>query len=362
MDVNFIGHSSEVSYYDLELKNREGFRQALPIRAIKKIPSTSEVQPNHVNEVLIPIKKQDLDKSNDDDLEIKLSRSSTKDHINVINFFSNSDVDLKDLLRYRDVGLLAKFEQIYNDHFVSLPFSLKFREEGYMSDGIPNEIKKYFSDFISSTSYKKNIMGYIPAYSWYKDIEKLVEFYINSGIGSTTKGQGYNLIPLMVDYKGCNVDRFKLATSVLHEVKEKYLKEKVYLLYYAFSVGTPRLSKKSQKITVETKKAEKVLAKDFLLSFLGFDIIGSNYARQTNHKAKWHLPLPKEVGEFKQEDFFYHPTEDKRLQSEQKIKNLMNQNRYLNDISVKFNKDSELPLKEMQKRQQANSYIDSYNK
>jgi len=350
MDVSFIGHSSDISYYDLELKNRENFNQTLPIRAIKRFGGVPTPLVNHINEVLINIKKTDMDKSNDDALEPKLTRASTKDQINVINFFSNKDVELKDLLKYRDVGLLAKFEQMYNDHFVSLPFSLKFREEGYMSDGIPDEIKKYFSDFISSTTYKKNIMGYVPAYSWYKDIEKLIDFYISSGIGSTTKKQKYTLIPLMIDYKGCNVDRFKLATSVLHELKDKYLKDGVYLMYYAFSVGTPRLS----------KKPEKVLAKDFLLSFLGFDIIGSSHARQVNPKAKWHLPVPKEVGEFRQEDFFYHPTGDKRLPSEQKTRNLTKQNIYLNDISLKFNNNSELPNKELEKRQHAKTYINSY--
>ena len=57
----------------------------------------------------------------------------------------------------------------------------------------------------------------------------------------------------------------------MRQLKLKYLDEGFYLSYYGFGLGTPRVSEKKQINTT--------LAKEFLLSFLGFDIIGGSHTR-----------------------------------------------------------------------------------
>lgn len=358
MRVNINGVNSSTSFYNLEIQNVEGNSHLLPSRAFKKIPNISEKQ--HINEVVINIKKEYINKDTDNvELEDKLKRASTKDEVNIVTFFGNNDVELKDLIKYRDVGLLASFESLYNDHLVSIPFSFKFRQDGFGSEKINKEIMTYLDGFIGSTANKKNILGYVPAYSWYRDIESLVKFYSDE-LGSTSSKEKYTYVPLLIDYKSCNVDRFKRSTAILNELKRKYLKDNVYLLYYAFSVSTPRLTRKKNKEVKNSVILGKTLAKEFLLSFLGFDIIGSAHAKQLYNTQKAVPPEPKKVGEFKDQDFFYYPSSNKEFPNVQKIRNMEIQNDYLEKLSKTVAQDSELPAKELRKRKEASEYVQSY--
>lgn len=358
VNINNVNDPS-TSFYSLKIQNAEGDNHLLPARAFKKLQTN---QKQHINEVLINIKKEYIERGDIDNIELeeKLKRASTKNEINIITFFGSKDVELKDLIRNRDTGLLASFESLYNDHLVSIPFSLKFRQEGFESEKINNEIKMYMDDFIGSTAKKENILGYVPAYSWYKNIEDLVKFYVDK-IGSTSYGpEKFTYVPLLIDYKSSNVDRFRRSTAILNEMKRKYLKEGTYLLYYAFSVATPRLIRHKNNVVKNTVTFEKTLAKEFLLSFLGFDIIGSAHAKQLYDKQKAVPAEPKKVGEFKDSDFFYYPSKNKEFPLVQKIRNMEMQNNYLSELSNTVSKDGELPRKELRKRKEASEYVKSY--
>ncbi len=358
MRINVDEVASEVDFSALSIKNLEDVEQRLPSRAFKRVYGLSNAP--HINEVVLNVKREHIGKDADNsELEEKLKKASTKDEVNIVTFFGGKDVDLKDLLKYRDVGLLASFESLYNDHLVSLPFSLKFRQEDFESEKINKEIMTYLSDFIGSSKNKRNILGYVPAFSWYRDIEKLVEFYSDK-LGSKAYGTGnYTYVPLLIDYKSCNVDRFKRATIALNELKKKYMEGGYYLMYYGLGISTPRMGIKKQ-VNTNIKEYKETLAKEFLLSFLGFDIIGSSHAKPTYPRSRAIPPEPKRVGEFSKADFFYYPTKEMRLPQVQKVRNLEAQNEYLDTLSTGLIREREMPIDELRKRKDASDYVNSY--
>ena len=110
----------------------------------------------------------------------------------------------------------------------------------------------------------KNLFGYIPSYINYKDIGKFLKFYAGRfKLTVRDGGSVYNAIPVMIDFKRSLPDKFKRSVAFLHQIKMNYIKEEFYLIYYATNVGMPRLSIKKQES----------LAKEFMLSFLGFNRI-----------------------------------------------------------------------------------------
>jgi hypothetical protein len=355
VDYKLLEYNEEASYFSSQLSNKESDEKILPSRAFRK--TYSDFYGRYINEVLFPIKKEDLPKDMagyqlfDKHIEEKIRKKSLANKINIITFFGDKNLDLSDLSKFEDISLIAEFEQRYNDCLFSFPFTLKFREKEYLSENILAEVKAGYKDFSSSLK-STNLLGYVPAYISHRSIEDFIKIYLNSNCKIQTSSGSMNLVPLLIDCKNSNPETFKRTLVKLRRLKLDYLKEGYYLFYYGFSLGMPRIGGKTKK--------PKTLAKDFLLSFLGFDILGNSRAiarkvgggTQTEEKV---------VGKFSLNDFNYHSTKVLRTVAQKmKPENLSVQSDYLADLSTKLKSDREIALKELKTRNEADVYLQDY--
>ena len=169
---------------------------------------------------------------------------------------------------------------------------------------------------------------------------------INTPVGTL------NYVPLLIDCKNSLPDKFKRSLAKLRQLKLKYLDEGTYLSYYGFSLGTPRVSEKKQINTT--------LAKEFLLSFLGFDIIGGSRP-QIKAMGGGNAADEKATGVFARDDFSYHLQRlSKRDYDRAKPTNFANQTEYLSGLSRNMQTNRELAKNELSRRREAFEYVESY--
>jgi hypothetical protein len=273
MDVKLIsGNENLDSVFNLNMTSSEGVLRKTPSRAFKKITSKNNSNTSYFTEVMLQIKHGELsDGPNysefDQNIETRIKNKEVMNNINIISFFGDNDTDINNLVNFKDIGLLSNFEALFNDHIITLPYSLSLYN--CQSDNILSYIKSASDSFFSVLNSKTNLFGYVPLYISYREIEQFLDFYANKfNLSISYNGGTYNAIPLMIDFKRTLPDKFKRSVAYLYELKKKYLKEGFYPLYYAANVSMPRSS----------AKKTTALAKEFMLSFLGFDIIGNSQA------------------------------------------------------------------------------------
>ncbi len=335
------------------MQNRENDTHFLPTRAYRK--SYSEFYEKYINEVLIGITKSDLTQSGYENfnrtIEERLKKKSIGNKVNIISFFGDKDVNLSELLSFEDINLLADFEQRYNDHMVSCPFTLKFREDTYSASSILTDIQSTYGDFIS-TLKTANILGYVPGYVSHRDLDGFIRLYTDYGSTIDTPIGKLNYVPLMIDCKNSLPDKFKRSLAKLRQLKIAYMKEGYYLSFYGFGVGTPRVSRK--------RNIDRTLAKEFLLSFLGFDIIGGSHARITGGGGG-NPSDEKSTGVFKSDDFNYHLTSvSSKIYPRIKPQNFADQTEYLVSLNKRMIKERSVAQIELERRPEAFEYIESY--
>lgn len=263
------GDRTGSAVFSLSVTNIEQTVRITPSRAFKK--ADPKFDKSYFTEVFLPIKKRQLKggdqyKQFDLTIEPKLKKKELKDNVNIISFFGDKETHPSDIANFEDLGLLSNFEALFNDHIICMPFSTSLYESNY--DDILSTVTTTFKDF-TGTLHTNNVFGYIPAYVHYNEMEKYLNFYSkNASLNVQRNGSTLNGIPLMIDMKRSNPDNYRRTLAKLLDLKLKYMADGFYPIYYAYSVGRPRLS--------ETKVSD--IAKDFLLSFLGFDIIGASHA------------------------------------------------------------------------------------
>ena len=91
-------------------------------------------------------------------------------------------------------------KDIINLRFVTLPFTLKFRDTVTQSDEIYTEIKNSYGDFVSTLN-QKNLLGYVPAYVSFRNINKFVDLYLENKQSIESEMGQLNFVPLMIDCK-----------------------------------------------------------------------------------------------------------------------------------------------------------------
>ncbi len=355
MKLELIGCGEKSSFFHSIIKNREEDKRVLPSRAYRK--TQTEFNGKYITEALIPISKKDLPSNKegysifDKNIEPKLSKKTVKGKINIITFFGEKDLGLKDLLRFEDINLLTDFEQRYNDHFVSLPFTLKFRDTATKQDEIYDDINRLYTDFVSTLN-QANLLGYVPAYTSFRGLNRFIELYIDN-CKSIKSDQGkLNFVPLMIDCKATSPDQLMRSLAKLNQIKNEYLKEGFYLFFYGFN---PRIPSVSQK-----KKNEEVLAKEFLLSYLGFDIIGASYAKMHGGGPIDKHPV-KAAGVFQETDFKYHLEMVGQFDYDRtKQRNFINQNEFFGKLSTQVKDNPNVAIDELQKRKDAFDYVQLY--
>jgi len=355
VQVKILEFDEEASFFTSQLKNRENDLHNLPSRAFRK--TSSDFYDSYLNEVLIGIRTEDLSESSpgydnfNRTIEPKLKKKSVSDEINIITFFGDRDIDLKQLLSFEDINLLADFEQRYNDHLVSLPFTLKFREDTYNATQILDDIRASYPNF-ASTLRTTNLLGYVPAFVSHRELEKFIQLYLDTASTVSTPAGSLNYVPLLIDCKNSLPDKFKRSLAKLRQLKLKYLEEGFYLSYYGFSLGTPRVSEKKQINTT--------LAREFLLSFLGFDIIGGAHTR-IKAGGGGNSFDEKAAGIFARDDFSYHLRRlPKREYDRVKPENFADQTAYLSGLSRDMQTNRELAKSELKSRKDAFEYVESY--
>ncbi|MEM0135775.1 MAG: hypothetical protein QXU18_11240 [Thermoplasmatales archaeon] len=343
------GDENQDNVFSLSVSNREGINRKTPSRAYKKVDETSNNQ--YFSEVFIPIASNDLQGQEgydefDKRIEQRVKKKEVDGNINIVSFFGDKDVDPEKIANFEDIGLLSKFEVLFNDHLMGMPYSFKFYGSGNF-DEIYQKSTKIYETF-SSVLEKKNLLGYVPAFVNYNALENYVNFYAgkNNGEVIAEGGERMNAIPLMIDFKRSNPDSYKRSVAKLRNLKLKYINEGFYPIYYAYNVSRPRMSK--------NKRTD--IAKEFLLSFLGFDIIGATNAM-----------LPRRGGgrknkrvDFKIDSFTYYYTGDdvsSRRADQLKASIYGIQSNYLGHIHEKVKENKEYVKKEMESRKDANEYI-----
>ena len=355
MKVELVGSGENSSYFHTTIANREHDKRILPARAFRK--TQKEFDGCFINEVLIPISAQDLPENKegydifDRTIEPKLSKKTVKDKINIITFFGEKTLELKDLLCFEDINLLTDFNQKYNDHFVTLPFTLKFRDKATKPDQILTEIKSLYSDF-TSTLNQTNLLGYVPAYASFREINKFVDLYIENNQSIKSDLGQLNFVPLMIDCKATSPDHLMRSLAKLSQIKNEYLKEGYYLFYYGFNPRIPAVNQKNNKTDA--------LAKEFLLSYLGFDVIGASYALMHGGGPTDKHPQ-KSIGVFEDTDFKYHLESVGQYDYDRtKQRNFLAQNTVFESISSKIPDKPSIAIDELQKRKDAFDYVQSY--
>jgi len=353
--VELVASGENSSFFHTTITNRERDKRILPARAFRK--TQKEFDGLYINEVLIPISAKDLPANKegyslfDRTIEPKLSKKTVKDKINIITFFGEKTLELKDLLNFEDINLLADFNQRYNDHFVTLPFTLKFRDTATKPDEIYNDIKSLYGDFVSTLN-QKNLLGYVPAYASFREINKFIDLYIDNNQSIKSDLGQLNFVPLMIDCKATSPDHLMRSLAKLSQIKNEYLKQGFYLFYYGFN---PRIPVVNQK-----KNMSETLAKEFLLSYLGFDVIGASYALMHGGGPTDKNPF-KATGVFKDTDFKYHmETVGQYDYDRTKQRNFLNQNNILKNISSQIKDTPNAAINELQKRKDAYEYVQLY--
>ena len=336
--LKYVENSDNVYYTELKTHNMEK-EKLTPSRAFKK--TVNKFNYSYITEAFIPIKFDEIKgqknySSFNDKIDDKLNRKIVKGNINIITMFGDKEVNMSTLSNFEDLGLISDYEKKFNDYLVGLPFTMRFYKDFDLSK-IYSETTKAYKDF-TSISDSKNILGYIPAYSNYSEMEKYFEFYQKNANKTIIGESSMNLIPLMIDFKRSNPDKFIRTISKLYRLKLQYIKEGYYPFYYAMNISKPRLNAGSQ------------LAKEFLLTFLNFDIIGSSITF-----------IPKNGGggpsngiDFNINNYKYSKTGNTGDINKIKADIYKKQTEYLNNIYANNQINNELS-----KRSEANKYIKS---
>lgn len=353
MKVKLLSVDDEASYYHSTIENHEKDSQFLPCRALRKY--NQDFYGKYINEVVIGIREGELPSNPkgyeefDKKIEGKLNKKSVKDKLNIITFFGEKTLDLSDLLSFEDINLLSDFEQRYNDHYVSLPFTLKFRQKDYKAAKIFEDIQKSYSDFISTIRIS-NLLGYVPAYVSFRNLEQYINLYSDNNLSINSHIGELNFIPLMIDFKAYSPDSLKRSLDKLLKLKRQYLNEGFYLFYYGFNPRTPSVSEKRDQY--------ESLAKDFLLAYLGFDIVGGSYAQLQGGGSG--TTGTRTAGIFDSNDYKYHlNTISAKEYNIIKPTNFSSQTQYLHKVSNKLVENPEFAINELKKRNEAYNYVQS---
>ena len=341
---------SDEGFFSMNIANIEGNVRTTPSRAFRKV--NSPYDKSYFTEVLTAIKHDNLAGQKNYDsfnnsIEQKIKKKETNGNINIISFFGDKQTDISDISSFEDIGLIDNFEKLFNDHLISTPYSLSlYNKDGF--DSILPQVKNSFDSFATSLN-TKNIFCYIPAYINYKQLEDFIKFYSGKNLGTVVHSGGeFNAIPLYVDFKRSNPDTFKRSVAMLYRLKQKYMKEGFYPIYYAANISKPRLSNK--KITT--------IAREFMLSFLGFDIIGASLAFQPREGPVGYTPTNKYIDfDLSNFNYFYKDESDMNYKeaNNKKAQVLSTQTDYLSKIQDKSEVDTELST-----RPEAKKYIKTY--
>lgn len=352
MDYRLLsGEENSKGFFNLRIQNREGTVRETPSRAFKRVGSNFDNK--YLTEVMILIRSDELKdepgyQKFDKNIESKLKKKEVKDNVNIISFYGDRSTDIKNLVKFEDLGLLSDFETLFNDHLIAMPYPLSLHNSSF--DDIYNHVTSSFDTFFTTLT-SKNLFGYVPAYVKYGEIEKFINFYSGKSLGSVNEnGTKYNAIPLLIDLKRASPDSFMRSIAMLHKLKTKYMKEGYYPIYYAANVSRPRTSDKKQR----------ALAKEFMLSFLGFDIIGATQA----------VP-PREGGgggglgnfiDFELDSFSYVKTGNKGFAyktDKTKAEIFYTQTSYLNQVHKNTLGDRKYLENEFKQRKEAKDYVDT---
>jgi len=349
MDYKLVsGEENNHSVYTMKFQNHEGKILQTPSRAFKRVSSVYD--DSYFTEIFIPIRSSDLKdepgyQEFDKNINSKLKKKEVKGNINIISFYGDQNTDIKNLVKFEDLGLLSDFETLFNDHLIAMPYSLSLQKSNF--DAIYDNVKDSFDTFFNTLA-TRNLFGYIPAYIRYREIEKFIDFYSGKSFGTVNdNGTLYNAIPLFIDFKRSSPDSFMRSVAMLHRLKRKYLNEGYYPIYYAANVSRPRTSDKKLK----------ALAKEFMLSFLGFDIIGASQAVPPRQGGGG----PATYMDFEMESFSYIRTENKgnTHRTDQSKANIFHtQTTYLNGIHENTSRDGKYLVNELEKRKEAKDYVD----
>lgn len=342
------GNKPDSTVFSLSITNLEQTVRITPSRAFKRV--SSEFDRSYFTEVFLPVKKRQLKGGNlyqqfDLTIEAKLRKKELKNNVNIISFFGDKETHPSDIANFEDLGLLSNFEALFNDHMICMPFSTSLYDTNY--DDILSSVTSTYDDF-ASTLHTHNVFGYIPAYVHYNEMEKYLNFYSKKASLNVRKnGTILNGIPLMVDMKRSNPDNYRRTLAKLLDLKLKFISDGFYPIYYAYSVGRPRLSK--------TKASE--IAKDFLLSFLGFDIIGASHAIIPPEKLGGG---PSRLLKFDLRSFKYLRSDvDYSYKADKaKAEVFHKQSQYLGRFHEGMAKDDNYVKNELRSRSEASDYID----
>ncbi len=337
-------------FFSMKISNVEGNVRTTPSRAFKKVNSVYDK--SYFTEVLTAIKHDNLIgqknySSFNNSIDQKIKNKETKDNINIISFFGDKQTDISEISKFEDIGLIDNFEKLFNDHLISTPYSLSLYNKDNFDSILP-QVKDSFDNFATSLN-TKNIFCYIPAYINYKQLDDFIKFYSGKNLGTVFYSGGtFNAIPLYIDFKRSNPDTFKRSVAMLYRLKQKYIKEGFYPVYYAANVSKPRLS----------SKKNTTIAKEFMLSFLGFDIIGSSLAFQPREGPIGYTPINKYI-DFDLSTFNYFYKNENNIKNKEannkKAEIFSKQTDYLSKIHDKNNLKKELST-----RPEAKKYIKTY--
>ncbi|WP_287961436.1 hypothetical protein [Acidiplasma sp.] len=348
MDFNLIDINEDNNYYKMEIKNREGIKKLTPARGFKKIDDNSYP---YFNEVLSSIKHDKLSGMNnydtfDRNIEHRIKSKESKNNINIITFYGDKNTDILEMSKFEDIGLIDNFEKLFNDNIISMPYALSLYEKGAL-ENIFDGIKKSYDNFISTLN-TKNIFCYVPAYVKYKDLDQFLRFYSEKNLGTVNGGgQSYNAIPLYIDFKRSNPDAFKRTIAMLFKLKKQYMKDGFYPVLYAANVSRPRI----------LNTGSRVIAREFLLAFLGFDIIGSSLAFNPR-ASKMGYTHDNKLLEFSMETFEYSYNNKNINKKSYKDKN--KSEIYSRQSSFLGGLNGEQTKNELKKRPGAEKYIKTY--
>lgn len=341
---------NDENFYSLQISNVEGDIRRTPSRAYRRVNSPYDT--SYFTEVFTAVKHDSLlghknynifDKT----IEQKIKNKETKNNINIISFFGDKQTDISQISKFEDIGLIDSFEKLFNDHLISTPYSLiLYNKDNF--DSILLQIKDAFDDFATPLN-TKNIFCYIPAYIQYNKLDDFMKFYSGKDLGTVHHSGGtYNAIPLYIDFKRSNPDTFKRSVAMLHKLKDRYMQEGFYPIYYAANVSKPRLS----------NKKTTAIAKEFMLSFLGFDIIGAALAFQPREGAIGYTPTNKYIDfDLSTFNYFYKDETNIRYReaNNKKAQIFSTQTDYLAGIKDKNTLDKELAV-----RPEAKKYLKTY--
>jgi len=340
---------NDIDYFSMKISNIEGNIRTTPSRAFKRI--NSQYDNSYFTEILTSVRHDNLKGQINYDLfdrniERKIKNNENNQNINILTFFGDKETDISEISKFEDIGLIDNFEKLFNDNLISMPYALSlYNKNNY--DTIYSQIKTSYDEFATSVN-TKNIFCYLPVYIDYKKIRDFLNFYSDKDLGTVYHSGGtYNAIPVYADFKRSNPDAFKRSVAILQKLKKEFIKEGFYPIYYAANISRPRLS----------DKKHNVIAKEFMLSFLGFDIIGTSMAYQPREGNGY--PQNNKYLNFDLNTFnYFYKNNDKIKKKEADINKaqvLDAQTNYLNNTMTKSS-----PTNELNKRPEAKKYIQTY--